>query len=452
MSENGNPGYLFLLTTVAALGGLLFGFDIAIITGAAPFLQEYFNLDEFTLGWAVSSLLWGCIFGAALAGRITDAYGRKKILIVVAVLFTITSVATGLAPDINTFVLARFMGGLAVGAASILSPMYISEIAPARSRGRLVALYQLSIVVGILISYFINYLLHDIGDNNWRWMFLSGTVPSLLFFLLLFMVPETPRYLFKKGDKENSYRILEKINGRLEADRAVRQIEDSLTESHVGFRQLLKPGYRHLMWVGFGLAVFVQISGINTIIDYAPIILKTAGWKIDVALFSTFVIGFVNLVFTLVSLWAIDRYGRRPLYIIGSAGMTLMLLGLTIANLIGRFEGPVVLGFILTYIAFFAACIGPVFWTLVAEIFPNRIRGTAMSVPVFTQWIANALVVMFFPWMLAHAGGFITFGFLSLMAFLMMLFTIFYIPETKGRSLEDIEKIWGLDNKAQPGH
>lgn len=452
MSENGNPGYLFLLTTVAALGGLLFGFDIAIITGAAPFLQEYFNLDEFTLGWAVSSLLWGCIFGAALAGRITDAYGRKKILIVVAVLFTITSVATGLAPDINTFVLARFMGGLAVGAASILSPMYISEIAPARSRGRLVALYQLSIVVGILISYFINYLLHDIGDNNWRWMFLSGTVPSLLFFLLLFMVPETPRYLFKKGDKENSYRILEKINGRLEADRAVRQIEDSLTESHVGFRQLLKPGYRHLMWVGFGLAVFVQISGINTIIDYAPIILKTAGWKIDVALFSTFVIGFVNLVFTLVSLWAIDRYGRRPLYIIGSAGMTLMLLGLTIANLIGRFEGPVVLGFILTYIAFFAACIGPVFWTLVAEIFPNRIRGTAMSVPVFTQWIANALVVMFFPWMLAHAGGFVTFGFLSLMAFLMMLFTIFYIPETKGRSLEDIEKIWGLDNKAQPGH
>jgi SP family arabinose:H+ symporter-like MFS transporter len=281
---------------------------------------------------------------------------------------------------------------------------------------------------------------------NWRWMFLSGTIPSVFFFVLLFLVPETPRYLFKKGDKEQSYRILLKINGQEEADKTIAQIEESLTETRVSFRQLLKPGYRHMMWVGFGLAVFVQISGINTIIDYAPIILKTAGWKIDAALFSTFVIGFVNLVFTLVSLWAIDKYGRRPLYIIGSAGMTLMLLGLTVANLIGRFEGPVVLAFILVYIAFFAACIGPVFWTLVAEIFPNRIRGTAMSVPVFTQWIANALVVMFFPWMLVHAGASFTFGFLALMALLMMLFTVYYIPETKGRSLEEIEKIWEKEN------
>lgn len=442
MSASGNTKYLILLTTVAALGGLLFGFDIAIITGAAPFIQEYFDLDEFTLGWAVSSLLWGCIFGAAVAGRITDMYGRKKILLLVAVLFTITSIGTGIAPDINIFVVARFLGGLAVGAASILSPMYISEIAPSSSRGRLVALYQLSIVLGILISYFINYLLHDIGDTNWRWMFLTGTIPSLFFFFLLFLVPETPRYLFKKGKKDESYKILEKINGTEEADKAIVQIEESLTETKVSFRQLLKPGYRHMMWVGFGLAVLVQISGINTIIDYAPIILKTAGWKIDAALFSTFVIGFVNLIFTLVSIWAIDKYGRRPLYIIGSAGMALMLLGLTIANLIGRFEGPVVLIFILVFIAFFAACIGPVFWTLVAEIFPNKIRGTAMSVPVFTQWIFNALVVMFFPWMLVNAGGTITFGFLALMSLLMMLFTIFFIPETKGKSLEEIEKIW----------
>jgi len=442
MSSTGNAKYLILLTSVAALGGLLFGFDIAIITGAAPFIQEYFNLDEFTLGWAVSSLLWGCIFGAAVAGRITDIYGRKKILLLVAILFTITSIGTGIAPDINIFVIARFLGGFAVGAASILSPMYISEIAPSSSRGRLVALYQLSIVLGILISYFINYLLHDIGDTNWRWMFLTGTIPSLLFFILLFLVPETPRYLFKKGNKELSYKILKKINGKVEADKAIAQIEESLTETKVSFRQLLKPGYRHMMWVGFGLAVLVQISGINTIIDYAPIILKTAGWKIDAALFSTFVIGFVNLVFTLVSIWAIDKYGRRPLYIIGSAGMALMLLGLTIANLMGRFEGPVVLVFILVFIAFFAACIGPVFWTLVSEIFPNKIRGTAMSVPVFTQWIFNALVVMFFPWMLINAGGTVTFGFLALMSLLMMLFTIYYIPETKGKSLEEIEKIW----------
>ena len=444
MPLNGNPQYLFLLTFVAALGGLLFGFDIAIITGAAPFIQTHFGLDEIGLGWAVSSLLWGCIIGAAVAGRITDIYGRKKILLIVAVLFIITSIGTGIAPNINIFVLARFLGGFAVGAASILSPMYISEIAPAQSRGRLVAIYQLSIVIGILISYFINYILHDIGDNNWRWMFITGAVPSLIFFVLLFLVPETPRYLFKKGDRKGSYQILEKINGKDKAEKAIDEIAVSLTKTNVSFRQLLNPGYRRMMWVGFGLAIFVQVSGINTIIDYAPIILKTAGWRINAALFSTFVIGFVNLLFTLVSLWAIDKYGRRPLYIIGSGGMALMLLGLTLANVVGQFEGSLVLILILAFIAFFASCIGPVFWTLVSEIFPNNIRGTAMSIPVFTQWIANALVVMFFPWMLINVGGGFTFGFLTLMAILMLLFTIYFVPETKGKSLEEIEKIWEL--------
>jgi SP family arabinose:H+ symporter-like MFS transporter len=268
----------------------------------------------------------------------------------------------------------------------------------------------------------------------------------LVFFILLFLVPETPRYLFKKGYKERSYQILAKINGENEAKKAIAQIEKSLTDTNVSFRQLLNPGYRRMMWVGFGLAIFVQVSGINTIIDYAPIILKTAGWKINAALFSTFVIGFVNLIFTLVSLWAIDKYGRRPLYIIGSGGMALMLLGMTIANAVGRFEGSLVLILILAFIAFFASCIGPVFWTLVSEIFPNNIRGTAMSVPVFTQWIANALVVMFFPWMLINAGGSITFGFLTLMAILMLLFTIYFVPETKGKSLEEIEKIWEIKN------
>jgi SP family arabinose:H+ symporter-like MFS transporter len=431
---------------VAALGGLLFGFDIAIITGAAPFVQEHFQLNEIELGWAVSSLLWGCIIGAILAGRTTDMYGRKAILVVVALLFTLTSAGTGLAPTMVLFLMARFTGGFAVGAASVVSPMYISEIAPASIRGRLVSLYQLSIVIGILISYLINYLLHDTGPHNWRWMFLSGTIPSGLFLLMLFFVPETPRFLYKKGNSSEAKQLLERINGISDAQVAFNQIRDSFRVEQVVISELFHLRYRKMMWVGFGLAVFVQISGINTIIDYAPIILRTAGWQIDVALFSTFVIGFVNLLFTLISIWAIDRFGRRPLYLIGSVGMTLMLLGLTIANLIGRFEGPVVLILILMYIAFFAACIGPVFWTLVSEIFPNRIRGTAMTVPVFTQWIANALIVLLFPWFLAKIGPSFTFGFLSIMAFLMFLFTLKFVPETKGKTLEEIEKYWEQGN------
>jgi MFS transporter, SP family, arabinose:H+ symporter len=445
MSTSINLRYTLLITSVAALGGLLFGFDIAIITGAAPFIQDFFQLGNLGLGWAVSALLWGCIPGAILAGKITDAWGRKNLLLGVALLFILTSIATGMAPNLTSLIIARFFGGIAVGAASMVSPLYISEISPPGIRGRLVALYQLSIVTGILISYLINYLLHDIGEDNWRWMFISGTVPSLLFFILLFFVPETPRFLYMHGDRKKSFEILARISGRDQAEIFIRQIGESLEEKSSQFSMLFQPGFRRMMWVGFGLAVFVQISGINTIIDYAPIILKTAGWKIDVALFSTFIIGSVNFIFTLVSLWAIDKFGRRPLYLVGSAGMALMLLGLTVANMLGRFEGMVVLIFILIYIAFFAACIGPVFWTLVSEIFPNRIRGVAMSVPVFTQWVVNALVVLVFPWMLNVAGGSFTFGFLALMALLMFLFTIKYVPETRGKTLEDIEKYW-LDN------
>jgi SP family arabinose:H+ symporter-like MFS transporter len=442
-----------MITSAAALGGLLFGFDIAIITGAAPFIQSYFQLQDLGLGWAVSALLWGCIPGAILAGRLTDLFGRRSILKLVALLFIITSIACGLSPSINFLVIARFLGGFAVGAASMVSPLYISEISPPDMRGRLVSLYQLSIVIGILISYLINFLLHDIGAENWRWMFLSGVLPSILFFILLFFVPETPRFLYIRGHVDKSYHILLKIGGEEQARFIIKQIEESLQIKTAKFSVLFEPGYRRMLWVGFGLAVFVQISGINTLIDYAPIILRTAGWKIDVALFSTFIMGFVNFIFTLVSIWAIDKFGRRPLYLLGSLGMTLMLAGLTIANLAGHFEGVVVLIFILTYIAFFASCIGPVFWTLVAEIFPNRIRGMAMAIPVFTQWVANAVVVLLFPWMLNVVGGTITFGFLALMALFMFLFTLKYVPETKGKTLEEIEKVWVrnvTDKKYEP--
>lgn len=442
MSNNYNKSYLALLTIVAALGGLLFGFDIAIITGAAPFLKAHFNLGELKFGWAVSSLLVGCIFGAALAGRITDLYGRKKILLYVALLFALTSVGTALAPSFSLFILARLFGGLAVGAASMLSPMYISEVAPSKVRGSLVSIYQFSIVFGIMVSYLINYLLHDIGPDNWRWMFATGTIPSVLFFVLLFLVPETPRFLFKAGQEEEAFQLLKRIGGQANADKEIVQIRESMKEKGGKFKDLFKPGMKRVLMVGLGLATLIQLSGINTIIDYAPIILETAGWDIDAALFSTVGIGAINIIFTFVAVLLVDRFGRKPLYLIGSAGMTVMLLVMTISQITGHFKGTLVLILILAYIAFFASCIGPVFWTLVSEIFPNKVRGTAMSIAVLAQWFFNFLVVLLFPCMLEEIGGSITFGFLGLMALLQLIFTWYYVPETKGKTLEEIEKNW----------
>ena len=438
-----NLKYLVLLAGIAAMGGLLFGFDIAIITGAGPFIEKHFNLDKLELGWGFSSLLFGCILGSVFTGRITDYFGRKKLLFIIAVLFALTSLATGLSPTFNLFVTARFSGGLAVGAASVLSPLYLSEVAPFSIRGRLVTLYQLSIVFGILISYLINYSLHDIGDNNWRWMFITGIIPATLLFLLLFFVPETPRYLYKTGKRSLAFEILLKIGGKKNAAYEFTQIEASLAETKSDFRELYKPGMIRVMVVGIILAILIQISGINAIIDYAPIILGTAGWEIDAALFATFGLGIVNVIFTLVSIYAIDRFGRKPLYIIGSAGMTISMLLFGVLSFINHFEGSFVLILCILYLAFFCSCIGPVFWTLISEIYPTKIRGTAMSVPVFIQWLFNALVVLFFPHFLDILRTW-TFGFIALMAFLQMLFAWKYIPETKGKTLEEIEKFWEI--------
>lgn len=435
-------GQLLLYSIVAALGGLLFGFDIAIITGAGPFLKETFGLNSIQEGWAYSSLLFGCILGAAVAGRMTDTWGRKKILIIVALLFALTSVWSAMADSLTMLVLARISGGFAVGAVSIVAPMYISEVSPAKYRGSLVSMYQLFIMTGILISYLINYMLHDLGPDNWRWMFATGVVPSLLFFVMLFFVSETPRFLYLKGRKEEALAVLERIGGKQLAREEIEEIRKSINGSSVSFSMLLAPSLRKVLWVGFGLAVFVQLSGINTIIDYAPKIFATAGWKLDTGLFATFGLGIVNFLSTWVSILIIDRYGRRPLYIIGSAGMTLALLGLTVAGLIGYFTGLTVLLLIVMFLIFFSACVGPVFWTYMSEIFPNRIRGTAMSVPVFTQWVFNALVELLFPAMLHRLDTGITFCILTLFSAGQLIFTVKYMKETKGKSLEEIEGMW----------
>ena len=433
---------LIFISIVAALGGLLFGFDIAIITGAGPYLVETFELNNIQEGWAYSSLLFGCIIGAAVAGRITDAIGRKKILIIVAVLFALTSIGSALVFNLNSLVLARISGGIAVGAASTVSPMYISEVTPKRYRGSLVSMYQLFIVTGILISYLINYMLNDIGENNWRWMFATGVVPSLLFLIMLFLVPETPRYLYKKGAKARALEVLNMVNSQEESKKQIYEIDESLADTSAGFRTLLDPSLRKVMLVGIGLAVFVQLSGINTIIDYAPKIFTTAGWRLDAGLFATFGLGIVNFIFTWVSILVVDKFGRRPLYIVGSLGLALTLLCLSILDFTGNFKGIPVLIIIMVYLAFFSSCIGPVFWTYMSEIFPNRIRGTALSVPVFTQWIFNALVVLVFPLMLTKLQSSYTFLIIFIMAAGQLLFSWKYMKETKGKSLEEIEGLW----------
>ncbi len=437
-----NFRYVIFLAAAAALGGLLFGFDIAIITGAGPFLEEHFRLTDLSLGLAFSSLLFGCVFGSALAGRVTDIYGRRRILLWAAVIFALTSIATGVAPSFTVFLISRFLGGVAVGGASILSPMYVAEVSPPSIRGRLGALYQLSIILGILMSYTINYLLRNIGQSNWRWMFITGAGPAVVFFLLLLRAPETPRYLAMAGKEPEAFRILEKIAGPQRAEFELSEIRASLTRKQNRWRDLLDIDVRRAVIVGFFLAILIHVSGINTVIDYAPAIFRSAGWKIDAALFSTFIVGLTNFAFTLVSFAVIDRFGRKPLYIIGSLGMAAALTVLTVVSGLGLFHGWVVLLLILTYLAFFASCIGPVFWTLVPEIFPNHIRGTAMTVPVLTQWIANAVVVLLFPFAFNQAGISVTFGFLAIMCLIQALFAWRFLPETKNKPLEELEAFW----------
>ena len=445
MENKVNLRLLLMISIIASMGGLMFGFDIAIISGTIEFIQPYFELNDIQLGWGVSSLIVGCIIGLAImfAGKFADRYGRRNMLIITALFFAVSCAATGLAENFVFFFVVRMFGGLAVGAASMLSPMYISEIAPSKYRGRMVVLYQMSIVVGILISYMVNYLLHDIGENNWRWMFASGTVPSVLFFGLLFLVPRSPRWLYLKGYADEAYNTLVKVGGEENANYEMAEIKESLKRKSAKFGELFKPGLRKVMFIGIVLAVFVQMTGINTIIDYAPRILSMVGMEIADALFYTaVVIGVGNFIFTWVAVFLIDRAGRKLLYLIGSAGMAISMLFLSIAFSVEGMDGIIVLLLMILFLMFFSSCIGPVFWTLVSEIFPNRARGTAMSIAVFTNWVFNWLIVFLFPWMMAEMGGALTFGFLSLMGLILFLFTIKFVPETKGKTLEEIEMIW----------
>lgn len=445
-----NMRYLLCLASAAALGGLLFGFDVAIITGAGPFLAKQFGLSDLGTGWAYSSLLFGCVIGSLVAGKLADRFGRRRLLIQIALLFVISSLAVAMSNNLAFFIAARFLGGIAVGGVSLLSPLYVAEVAPASVRGRLGTLYQISIVFGIIVSYAINYLLRNTGSDNWRWMFLTGIAPSIVFLLAISQSPETPRFLVLKGKLTEAFHVLERISGSDEAHREIADILTTIEQAETRAMQpkespwgaMMRPGVRRALLVSACLAVLIQVSGINTIVDYAPAIFESAKWNTDSALASTMVIGVTQFVFGLVSFWAIDKYGRKPLYIVGSIGMALSLAALTIAAVLGSFHGSLVLILILIYLAFFASCVGPVFWTLLPELFPNDVRGTAMTVPVLTQWLTNAGVVLIFPLVFHRGGKVFTFGFLALMALAQGAFAWGCVPETANRSLEDIEALF----------
>jgi len=399
-------------------------------------------LSEIGQGWAFSSLLFGCVLGSFFAGRLTDRFGRKRMLVWVAALFALTSITTALAPTFPLFICARFLGGVAVGGVSLLSPMYVAEVSPPSMRGRIGTFCRFSIISGILISYCINYLLRNTGPSNWRWMFLTGAIHSLVFLVLIALAPETPHFLVRIGKTSEAFRLLERVENEATAQEEIAAITAALQQSQQTWNNLRRPGVRRALAASVCLAILIHLSGINTIIDYAPKIFLSAGFKVDGALISTFFVGINNVVFTTVVFWVIDRYGRKPLYIIGSLGMSLALCGLLDAVLVGYFQGLLVLSLILLYLAFFASCVGPVFWTLVPEIFPSDVRGTAMIVPVLLQWVANAVVVLYFPTLFDVIGKSVTFSFLALMALTQALFTLRFIPETKSQPLEEIERHW----------
>jgi len=435
-------GYVILISIVAAFGGLLFGFDTAVISGTINFIQPYFGLSEAGLGWTVSSLLFGCIAGVSMAGKAGDLYGRKKVLMFAAALFFISALGSALSHQLFYFVTARIIGGIGVGVASILSPMYIAEIAPAKSRGTLVSLNQLAVVIGILVAFFSNYLLVNTGDNNWRWMLVVMAAPAVLLFFSLIFVPESPRWLVGQKKSDLALKVLIKTTGEELATNELKQIEETLKmKEEASYNDLLVPKMKPILLLGIILAIFQQITGINTIMYYAPKIFAQVGQSNDSALLQTIAIGGTNLLFTVVAMLLIDKFGRKFLVLTGSLGMTLMLTGLSLLYFLHQTSGILVLIFILGYIAFFAASLGPAVWVIISEIFPNRLRSKGMSVAIVALWIACTVVTIVFPVMLERLSGGITFMIFALICFVNLIYVWTKVPETKGKSLEELEKV-----------
>lgn len=438
-----NKKFIILVSAVAALGGLLFGFDTAIISGAIPYITPYFSLNEYWLGWAVGSILIGCAAGAMLSGGLADKYGRRYMLIICAVLFAVSGIGAGLSTSLLVFIIFRLIGGLGVGAAAMVSPMYIAEISPAKWRGRLVSCYQLAIVFGILIAYFSNYMFDGLGDNNWRWMFASQTAPSLLFFLLLLLVPETPRWLIMKGRNHEAEIILRKVSGGAMIESEVNKIKNSFHhKKSVSLKQVFSKTYKPVLFIGIIVAIFQQVTGINSIIYYAPVIFKQTGLDSSSSIMQTIGIGIVNILATLGAIALVDKIGRKKLLLTGTVLMGISLVTIGLCFQYSYFDHYIVLIFMLLYVASFGCTLGAVVWVYLAEIFPNLIRSLALSIATLALWLADFAVTLTFPIMAKHLGTSYTMFCYAIMCALAFIYMLFKVEETKGRTLEEIETLF----------
>ncbi len=440
-----NKRYIFFMTLVVALGGLLFGFDLSIISGTVSAFTQYFNLNEVEVGWAVGSINLGAALGALLAGKLSDSIGRKKVLVSCALLFALTGVGTGWAESFSVFIIFRMGSGVAVGMAALVCPMYIAEMAPAKIRGRLVAFYQLAIVIGLLLAYVSNYFLLDTGENNWRWMFSSQSAPALFFFFGLFLVSESPRWLIRNNRENEARNIMQKIGGVDYAQIEIESIRKSFSYKREKIKDLLSKDLRGILLIGILIAIFSQTVGQNSIFSYAPEIFKNAGMAEDSAFLQSVIVGLVNLAFTFVAIFSIDKTGRKNLLKYGAI-LLFFDAGALAFSFYLELSGVWILTFVLGFIAVYAATLGPVTWVTVSEIFPNRVRGNAMSLATLALWIANFFTTASFPILKSAFGLPITFGIHGIICLIYFIFIFFRIPETKGKSLEEIEEMV----KAQP--
>jgi SP family arabinose:H+ symporter-like MFS transporter len=457
--NSGSTVFLVAITLVATLGGLLFGFDMAVISGVLPFVKNQFSLSAATEGWFVSSALVGCIIGVSFSGDLSDRLGRKKMLMLSAILFLASAVGSALSSGFTLLILARMLGGMGVGVASIVAPLYISEIAPANVRGRLVTFYQLAITAGILVAYLTNAGLLSFSLNYkgtgmghildlilvkevWRSMLGLGTIPALLFFTGLCFVPESPRWLIQKGQTEEGISILARITNLATAQSDALIIKSTITQEKGSYKEIFAPAMRKPLLIGLLLPLFSQFSGINAVIYYGPRILSDAGINITNALLGQIIFGIANFLFTLIAIWKVDKMGRRPLYIVGALGATVCLFFTGVCFYTDATNNIALVISIILFLACFAFSIGPLKFVIASEIFPTKIRGRALALSIMVMWIADTIVGQLTPMFLGSVGPAVTFWFFSACCLLSFWVVYKMVPETKGKSLEEVQEIW----------